>query len=107
MSERLSVTQEKSASSACSERRQSRRAGVSLLVHIRSTDLADGNFEEVRTTINASRKNVYFFTRLDRYCRGMRVRIICPYDRKPGIVDLEQNGEVTRVQRLDGGYGVA
>jgi PilZ domain len=107
MFEPISVSPEKPLSGARPERRQSRRAGVSLLVHIRSTDLAGGDFEDVRTTINASRKNVYFFTRLDRYYRGMHLRIISPYDPKPGVVDLEQNGEVTRVQRLDGGYGVA
>lgn len=107
MSERVSVSAEKPQSSARPERRQSRRAGVSLTVHVRSIDFADGNFEEVRTTINASRKSVYFFTRADRYYRGMRLRIISPYDPKPGFTDLEQNGEVTRVQRLEGGYGVA
>jgi PilZ domain-containing protein len=107
MSESFSVSQEKPQSSARPERRGSRRAGVSLIVHVRSIDFADGDFQDVRTTINASRKNVYFFSRLDRYYRGMRVRVICPYDPKPGITDLEQNGEVTRVQRLDGGYGIA
>ena len=108
MSERVSVSQEKPPTSARPERRQSRRAGVSLPVHIRSVELADGDFQEARTTINASRRSVYFFTPFDRYYRGMRLRVICPYDPKPDGTDLEQDGEVMRVQRLDGrGYAVA
>jgi hypothetical protein len=92
-------------SSARPERRQSRRAGVSLVVRIRTVDFHDGNFEEVRTTLNASRKSVYFFTRADRYYKGMRLRITSPYN--PGVTELEQTGEVTRVQRLPDGYGIA
>jgi hypothetical protein len=90
--------------SARPERRESRRAGVSLRVRIRA---ADSNFEEFRTTLNASRKAVYFFTRVDRYCKGMRLRITSPYDDQPGVVNLEQEGEVVRVQAVPGGYGVA
>ena len=105
--EKPTSTPEKPAalSSARPERRQSRRAGVSLVVRVRSVDFHDGNFEEVRTTLNASRKSVYFFTRVDRYYKGMRLRITSPYN--PGVTELEQNGEVTRVQLLPDGYGVA
>ena len=89
------------------ERRQMRRAGISLLVRIRTADFTDGKFEEVRTTQNASRKAVYFVTHVDRYYKGMRVHITSPYDPNNGSGNLEQMGEVVRVHRKEVGYGVA
>ena len=84
-----------------------RRAGISLQMRIRTADFNDGNFEEVRTTQNASRKAVYFLTKLNRYYKGMRVRITSPYDPDAGAGNLEQIGEVVRVQRKGDMYGVA
>ena len=89
------------------ERRQTRRAGISLQVRIRAADFHDGNLEEVTMTQNASRKAIYFFTRLDRYYKGMRVRVTSPYDPRTGAANLEQVGEVARVHRREDGYGVA
>jgi hypothetical protein len=96
---RLSATQE--------ERRQMRRAGVSLLVRLCSTDAPGDQFEEVRTTLNATRKAIYFFTTLERYRRGMRLRVMSPYTPEAAAANLEQVGEVVRVQRRNEGYGVA
>lgn len=84
-----------------------RRAGVSLQVRIRTADFNDGNFEEVKMTQNASRKAIYFITQLDRYYKGMRVRVTSPYDPGAGAANLEQVGEVARVHRREDGYGVA
>ena len=89
------------------ERRQMRRAGISLQIRIRSADFNDGNFDEVRLTQNASRKAFYFFTQLNRYYKGMRVRVTYPYDPNAGAANLEQIGEVVRLHRRDDGYGVA
>jgi hypothetical protein len=99
VSTRLSSTQE--------ERRLMRRAGVSLLVWLRSMDSSGDQFEEVRTTLNATRKAIYFFTTLDRYRKGMRLRVMSPYNPEAGAGNLEQVGEVVRVQRRNEGYGVA
>ena len=84
-----------------------RRAGISLQVRIRSADFNDGNFDEVRLTQNASRKAIYFFTQLNRYYKGMRVRVTSPYDPNAGAANLEQIGEVVRLHRREDGYGVA
>ena len=89
------------------ERRQMRRAGISLQVRIRTADFNDGTFEEVKMTQNASRKAIYFLTQLDRYYKGMRVRVTSPYDPGAGAANLEQVGEVARVHRRADGYGVA
>lgn len=92
---------------ARTERRQTRRAGISLQVRIRTADFNDGNFDEVKMTQNASRKAIYFFTTLNRYYKGMRVRVTSPYDAREGATNLEQVGEVARVHRREDGYGVA
>ncbi len=110
MSERLSaaaLTQSAAVPVTRTERRQMRRAGISLQIRIRSADFNDGNFDEVRLTQNASRKAIYFFTKLDRYYKGMRVRVTSPYDPSAGTANLEQIGEVARVHKRDDGYGVA
>jgi len=110
MSERLSSvapTLSAAVPATRTERRQMRRAGISLQIRIRSADFNDGNFDEVRLTQNASRKALYFFTELNRYYKGMRVRLTSPYDASAGAANLEQIGEVVRVHRRDDGYGVA
>jgi PilZ domain len=116
MSERLSIPRTdvpvrssapSASTSARPERRLNRRAGVSLQIRVRTADFHDGTFEEVRTTENASRKAIYFFTTVDRYYKGMRLHVTSPYDPKGGAANLEQHGEVIRVHRREGGYGVA
>src|SRR6266446_345524 len=110
MSERLSSvapTLSAAVPATRTERRQMRRAGISLQIRIRSADFNDGNFDEIRLTQNASRKAIYFFTELNRYYKGMRVRVTSPHDPSAGAVNLEQIGEVVRVHRREDGYGVA
>ena len=98
-STRLAATRE--------ERRQMRRAGVSLQVRLCSIDTVGDQFEEVRTTLNATRKAIYFFTTLDRYRKGLRLRVMSPYNPEAGAANLEQFGEVVRVHRRNDGFGVA
>jgi len=110
MSERVTSaapTQSAGVPAGRTERRQMRRAGISLQVRIRSADFNDGNFDEVCLTQNASRRAIYFFTQLNRYYKGMRVRVTSPYDPNAGAANLEQIGEVVRLHRREDGYGVA
>src|SRR5260370_3739816 len=110
MSERLSSvapTLSAAVPATRTERRQMRRAGISLQIRIRSADFNDGNFDEIRLTQNASRKAIYFFTELNRYYKGMRVRVTSPHDPSAGAVNLEQIEEVVRVHRREDGDGGA
>ncbi len=110
MSERPPTREMETAQPACvpaGERRGKRRVGVSLQLRIRPLEFSDGNFEEVGTTLNASRNALYFFTRLDRYYRGMRLRITSPYGPFTGSGNWEDTGEVVRVHRRGDGFGVA
>ena len=92
---------------ARNERRQIRRAGISIQVRVRTADANDGLFEEVRMTQSASRKAIYFVTTLDRYYKGMRVWVASSYDPAAGAANLEQIGEVARIHRRADGYGIA
>jgi hypothetical protein len=89
------------------ERRGKRRVRVSLQLRIRPLEFSDGNFEEVRTTLNLSRNSSYFFTKLDCYRRGMRLRITPAYGPFPGSDNWEGRGEVVRVHHKGDGFGVA
>lgn len=89
------------------ERRGKRRVGVSLQLRIRPLEFSDGNFEEVRTTLNVSRNALYFFTKLDRYYSTMRLRITSAYGPFVGSGSWEDTGEVVRVHRRGDGFGVA
>lgn len=108
MSERLFIQETEARVPALSrqERRQIRRVGVALQVRIRNADAADGDFEEIRTTLNASKKAVYFFSPLNGYYKGMKLRVTFPYDAHANA-NLEQTGEVIRVHRRGTGFGVA
>ena len=88
------------------ERRHIRRVGVTLQVRIRTADGEDGDFEEVRTTLNASKKAIYFFTPLNGYYKGMKLGVTFPYDANAST-NLEQVGKVVRVHRRGTGFGVA
>jgi hypothetical protein len=50
-----------------------------------------------------SREGLYFLTEQSRYITGMQLRVIPAL----GSVNLEYVGEVVRVERSTGGYGVA
>jgi hypothetical protein len=110
MSQGLPAREIESSQSACTpayERRGKRRVSVSLQLRIRPLEFSDGNFEEVRTTLNLTRNSLYFFSRLDRYCRSMRLRITPAYAPLPGSENWEDRGEVVRVHRTGDGFGVA
>lgn len=108
MPERLATTDMETRASAMTaeERRQIRRVGVAMQARIRNADLEDGDFEEIRTTLNASKKAIYFFTPLNGYYKGMKLRVTFPYDAHASA-NLEQAGQVVRVHRRGTGFGVA
>src|ERR1700741_1324884 len=101
------IESSQSAYTPANERRGKRRVSVSLQLRIRPVEFSDGNFEEVRTTLNLSRNSSYFFTKLDCYRRGMQLRITPAYGPFPGSDNWEGRGEVVRVHRKGDGFGFA
>jgi len=92
-----------------SERRQCRRSKLGLPLRARPSDPEkDDHFEDVRLTLNASRKGFYFATWSQSYYQGMRLFVTFPYSSSVGLADSEYIGQVVRVGRLsDGRLGVA
>jgi hypothetical protein len=91
---------------ARAERRQIARARISMRMRVRTADFSDGTLEHVGNTLNASRTAFYFRTPLNRYYRGMRLRITLPYEATAHSC-LEEMGEVVRVDEGSLGHGVA
>jgi cytoskeletal protein CcmA (bactofilin family) len=90
------------------ERRRNLRARIALRLRVRTADFSDGDLAQIADTLNASSRGFYFHTPLDRYYKGMRLRIILPYHAGAGAIDWEEMGEVIRIDRKSGcPYGVA
>lgn len=89
------------------DRRRTERVAVSLPVHVCSSDGAIDKFEEVSTTLNASRDGLYFSTDNQSYETGMPLVVTFPYSHAP-----ERNvyflGKVVRIDVLaHGRFGIA
>ncbi|MGD0840095.1 MAG: PilZ domain-containing protein [Candidatus Acidiferrales bacterium] len=89
------------------ERRQIRRARVRMRARVRPGEFDDGYFEEIGTTLDASRKAFYFHTTLSRYRQGMQLRVIFPYDPGLGSGQEDDPAQVVRVEPEGDGFGIA
>lgn len=89
------------------ERRRTERVEVSLPVRVCFSNGTAGQFEEVSSTLNASRDGLYFATKVQSYKVGMSLVVTFPFSHAP-----ERNvhffGKVVRIDVLpDGGFGIA
>jgi PilZ domain len=89
------------------DRRRTERVPVSLPVHVSSSDGSINKFEEISTTLNASRDGLYFSTDIQIYKVGMALVVTFPYSHAP-----ERNvhffSKVVRIDALSKGrFGIA
>jgi hypothetical protein len=89
------------------DRRRTERVDVSLPVRVCSSEGSAGQFEEVSSTLNASRDGLYFATNVQSYKLGMSLVVTFPFSQAP-----ERNvhffGKVVRIDVLaKGSFGVA
>lgn len=89
------------------DRRRTERVPVSLPVHVSSSDGAIDKFEEVSTTLNASRDGLYFSSDTQSYKVGMALVVTFPYSLAP-----ERNvhffSKIVRIDTLpEGRVGIA
>jgi hypothetical protein len=88
------------------DRRRTERVDVSLPVRVSSESEAD-KFEEVSTTLNASRDGVYFASEVQSYKVGMSLVVGFPYSHSAERT-VYFLGKVVRIDPLsDGRLGVA
>jgi hypothetical protein len=106
---RVGVLDAPTSSRTRQERRRQKRAAVKLAARISPADPGAVDFDEVLTTLNASRQNLYFTTTSERYKLGMRLLVTFPYDfAHHSAANPAETGEVTRTERLpDRRIGVA
>ena len=91
-----------------SENPSSPRARIARKLRIRPSDGDAEHFEEVLVTTNVSKHGIYFQTRLDSYCVGMRLFVTYPFTFDNDPMKTEYIAEVLRVEQLpESRYGIA
>ena len=91
-----------------SEARKSRRAKIVKPVRVRPSEPRDEHFEDLPTSLNASREGIYFVSRKNNYYKGMRVFVTFPFSSPHDPMNCEYVAEVVRVEELPKGkVGVA
>ena len=85
------------------DRRRIRRAKIARPLRVRPSEPRDEHFEEIATSINASRDGVLFSTRRTDYYRGMRLFVTFPYSSPNDPMNCEYVGEVMRIEKLPSG----
>jgi hypothetical protein len=90
------------------DKRRSRRAKIARTLRVRPSEPKDLHFEDLPTSINASKEGIYFITRKTAYYQGMRVFVTFPYSSAHDPMNCEYVAQVVRVEKLPNGkFGVA
>src|SRR5271154_3851741 len=85
------------------EKRRSRRAKMARTLRVRPSEPRDEHFEDLPTSINASKEGVLFTTRRATYYPGMRVFVTFPYSSPHDPMNSEYVAQVVRVDKLPNG----
>lgn len=90
------------------QKRRSRRVKMSRPVRVRPSEPRDEHFEDLITSVNASKEGIYFHSRRAGYYKGMRVFVTFPYSSRHDPMNCDYVAEVVRVEALPNGkFGVA
>ena len=90
------------------EKRRSRRAKIARTVRVRPSEPRDEHFEDLPTSVNASKEGILFTTRRANYYPGMRVFVTFPFSSPHDPMNCEYVAQVVRVDKFPNGkFGVA
>ncbi|HWZ96572.1 MAG TPA: PilZ domain-containing protein [Candidatus Dormibacteraeota bacterium] len=90
------------------KQRRSRRAKIARPVRVRPSAPQDDHFEDIPTSVNASKEGIYFISRRPNYYKGMRVFVTFPYTSAHDPMSCEYVAEVVRVENLPNNkFGIA
>jgi PilZ domain len=90
------------------QKRRSRRVKMQRPVRVRPSEPRDDHFEDLISSINASKEGIYFHSRRQGYYKGMRVFVTFPYTSGHDPMNCEYVAEVVRVEDLPNRrFGVA
>jgi hypothetical protein len=91
-----------------SELRRARRAKLARPMRVRPSEPRDDHFEDLPTSVNASKHGIYFVTRRSNYYKGLRVFVTFPYTSAHDPMTSEYLAEVVRVDTLPNSkFGIA
>jgi hypothetical protein len=91
-----------------SELRRARRAKLARPMRVRPSEPRDDHFEDLPTSVNASKHGIYFVSRCSNYYKGMRVFVTFPYTSAHDPMTSEYLAEVVRIDTLPKGkFGIA
>jgi hypothetical protein len=91
-----------------SELRRARRAKMARPMRVRPSEPRDDHFEDLPTSVNASKHGIYFVSRQSTYYKGMRVFVTFPYTSAHDPMNSEYLAEVVRVDALSNKkFGIA
>ena len=83
-----------------SELRRARRAKLARPMRVRPSEPRDDHFEDLPTSVNASKHGIYFISRCSNYYKGMRVFVTFPYTSAHDPMTSEYLAEVVRIDTL-------
>jgi len=83
-----------------SELRRARRAKLARPMRVRPSEPRDDHFEDLPTSVNASKHGIYFVSRCSKYYKGMRVFVTFPYTSAHDPMTSEYLAEVVRIDTL-------
>ena len=90
------------------QKRTSRRAKIAKPLRVRPSEPRDEHFDDLPTSVNASKDGIYFTTRKTNYYKGMRVFVTFPFSSAHDPMNCEYVAEVVRVETLPNSkFGVA
>jgi hypothetical protein len=85
------------------EKRANPRAKLTRKLRIRPSDFYTENFEEIATSVNVSKRGVYFHSALKYYRVGMCLFVTYPFTSIDDPIKSEYLGEVVRIDELPAG----
>src|SRR5258705_12073937 len=85
---------------AVSELRRGRRAKLARPMRVRPSEPRDDHFEDLPTSVNASKHGIYFVSRCSNYYNGMRVFVTFPYASAHDPMTSEYLAVVVRIDTL-------
>jgi hypothetical protein len=90
------------------DKRANPRAKLARKLRVRTSDFYSDHFEELATSVNVSKRGVYFHTKLKKYRVGMRLFVTYPFTSLNDPIQSNYLAEVVRVDELpQGKIGVA
>jgi hypothetical protein len=85
------------------ERRTKLRLKLPQVVRVRPSEPHRYEFDEILSTLNATRESAYFVSQNDLYEEGMRLFVTFPYSKAPGSINRDFVAKVVRIDDLGKG----